>query len=247
MGSSQWWLLANAPPPSFQNRPEELIFEIEESSTTRRSGKSTITREVYILFKDYSKLTVIAQYDKSSPESASFSQNRDPPPAIPERSKLQEFSHHFQPSILSPLERLAGTSVGDGTPYALVREIYSRIPDILPSAGSRTHGIRIYENMANVNTNSLDEIRPGDVVVFRHAKFGGSSNRKFGGTKYVTEAGRPEHTAIVYEWDGSKRKLKVFEQGREGRKVIQASYKLGDLKSGDIDIFRPVPRTWANW
>ena len=65
--------------------------------------------------------------------------------------------------------------------------------------------------------------------------------------KVITEVGKPDHVAVIHEWNGSKKKLKVLEQRQETRRVAHNSYKIGDLKSGEVHIFRPMPRSWVNW
>ena len=61
------------------------------------------------------------------------------------------------------------------------------------------------------------------------------------------DVGRPEHVGIVVDWDGTKRKLRAWEQGREGRRVKMESFRLGDLRSGEVKIWRVVGRAWVGW
>jgi hypothetical protein len=148
------------------------------------------------------------------------------------------------PQIVAMAQAKIGASVGDGTSLAFIREIYSRLDSCLPSAGVRSHGALVYRNLGNSSTKQIDEIRPGDVVAFRNAVFQGHGGLR---GKVTTEVGKPDHVAVVQEWNGSKKKLKVLEQGRESKKVSQSSYKLGDLKSGEVHVFRPMARSWVNW
>jgi hypothetical protein len=137
-----------------------------------------------------------------------------------------------------------GSPVGDGTPLAFIAEIFSQLDNCLPSAGVRSHGAVVYSNLGNSSTKQFDEIRPGDIVAFRNAVF-----QAHGGLrgKVTTEVGKPDHAAVVQEWNGSKKKLKVLEQGRESKKVYHTSYKIGDLKSGEVHVFRPMSRSWVDW
>lgn len=51
----------------------------------------------------------------------------------------------------------------------------------------------------------------------------------------------------MVDWDGTKRKVKCYEQGREGKKVVQSSYKFSDLKSGEVRIWRVMSRAYVGW
>lgn len=65
--------------------------------------------------------------------------------------------------------------------------------------------------------------------------------------KYNIEVGRPDHVAVVVDWDGTKKKVRAWEQGRESRKVKMESFKLGDLRSGEVKVWRVVARAWVGW
>jgi hypothetical protein len=51
------------------------------------------------------------------------------------------------------------------------------------------------------------------------------------------------------EWDGSKKKVRVWEQGREGmsKKVKEVSWRMGDLRSGEVRVWRVMSRSWVGW
>jgi len=101
----------------------------------------------------------------------------------------------------------------------------------------------IYVNIANATVQQLDEIRPGDIISFRNAKFQG----KHGLTKYSEDVGKPDHAAIVVEWDGTKKKVRAYEQGRESKKVKMESFRVGDLRSGEVKVWRVMGRNWVGW
>jgi hypothetical protein len=52
---------------------------------------------------------------------------------------------------------------------------------------------------------------------------------------------------VVAEWDGPKKKVRAWEQGRESKKVKLESFKLDDLRSGEVKIWRVMPRSWVGW
>lgn len=242
-GGREWWRDAASPPPVFKNR-SDLVYEVEDSSSTKRGGRTTSTREVYILFSDYSQTIVTVQFDRDDPSQATLKQRHLPPPAPPSKADLESRYEQVGLQIVALTQSKLGVSVGDGTPLALIREILSKLDNCLPSAGGRAHGALVYGNLGNSSTKQFDEIRPGDIVAFRNAVF-----QAHGGLrgKVTTEVGKPDHAAVVQEWNGSKKKLKVLEQGRESRKVSNNSYKIGDLKSGEVHVFRPMSRSWVDW
>ena len=136
--------------------------------------------------------------------------------------------------------------VGDGTPSGLIVELLKPLKDALLPIGTRAYGALVYSNQGNSIVNQHDEIRPGDIVTFRNAKFQGKHGPMH--AKYTAELGKGEgHVAIVAEWDGAKKKVRAWEQGRESKKVRMESFKLEDLRSGEVKIWRVMGRAWVGW
>lgn len=243
LDGSSWWLEEGSPPPGYGKR-DDLIFEVEDTTSSRRGGRSVVTREVYILFSDYSQRIITVQYDLDSPSRPTFSQRDKPPPSLPSKVELEKWHQTTGSQIVSSAEIRLGSTIGDGTAISLISDILGEVDGCLPSVGMHVHGALVYSNMGNSSTTQSDEIRSGDIVTFHNAIF-----QAHGGLrgKTVTEVGKPDHVAIVQEWNGSKKKLKVFEQRPEQRRVSHNSYKIGDLKSGEVQVFRPMPRTWVDW
>lgn len=65
---------------------------------------------------------------------------------------------------------------------------------------------------------------------------------------------------MVADWDGTKKKIRVWEQkgkdggkGKEkevvpgGAKVKEESYRVADLKSGEVRVWRVMGRGWVGW
>jgi uncharacterized protein YijF (DUF1287 family) len=145
---------------------------------------------------------------------------------------------------------LAGSAVGDGTASAFVHELLRPQSSALLPIGSRSYGALVYANLGNASTQQFDEIRPGDIVTFRNAKFAGHKGGLH--AKYSMDVGRPEHVAVVIDWDGTKKKIRAWEQGRQEEKgkkakVREESFKVGDLKSGEVMVWRVMPRAWVGW
>ncbi|KAL9099494.1 MAG: hypothetical protein Q9163_005010, partial [Psora crenata] len=229
--ASRWWAQTDMPPPVFQNR-RDVIYEVEENSTTRRGGKKSITKDVYVLYMDYSQTVVTAHFEAADPDNITLLEQRhESPPRILRQDQLEEAHTRFGTQIANAANSMKETVVGDGSPHALPLEIISSIPYALRPVGVRAYGAIIYANLANASVQQYDEIRPGDIITFRNAKFGG--HRGPMKSKYSLEVGKPDHVGVVIDWDGTKKKVRAWEQGRESKKVRPESFKFGDMKSGE--------------
>ncbi|EPS44206.1 hypothetical protein H072_1803 [Dactylellina haptotyla CBS 200.50] len=236
--STNWWTQPHTPPPVFQNRGKDLYFEIEDSATSKRGGRTHVTRDVYVLFSDYSQTVVTARFDRDSPTNVTLEQRHEPPPQPPRQDKLEESWNNFGKKIFDGAKSLENKVVGDGNPSALPAELIRGLDGALSPIGTKAYGITVYQNLGNATIQQLDEIRAGDIVTFRNAKFQGHK----GGLhhKYNLDLSKTDHVGVVYDWDGTKKKLRIFEQGRESKKVKVESFRIGDLRSGEVKIWRVV-------
>ncbi|KAH8808981.1 hypothetical protein F5884DRAFT_858495 [Xylogone sp. PMI_703] len=241
---TNWWTVPNGMPTVFQNR-KDILYEFDESTSTKRGGKTLVTKDLYILFQDYSQTVITAIYDAHNPADIKLEQRHEPPPTKLRQDQLEDTHARFGKPFLEAVVSKKDNVVGDGTPHNLVKELLKPFTDALRPVGTRSYGALIYSNMANASTSQNDEIRPGDIISFRNAKFQGKHGAMH--AKYSMEVGKPEHVAIVAEWDGTKKKVRAWEQGREGKKVKLESFKLDDLRSGEVKIWRIVPRSWVGW
>ncbi|KAI4279412.1 MAG: hypothetical protein L6R38_005051 [Xanthoria sp. 2 TBL-2021] len=240
----QWWTQPNMPPPVLQNR-RDVIYETEDSTTTRRGGRQAITRNIYALYMDYSQTIVAAHFEARDPSEASLEQHHEPPPSQLRQDQLEDAHTRFGTRIAEGASAKKDTVVGDGSPNALVLDLMASLPDALRPVGSRAYGALVYANLANASVQQFDEIRAGDIVTFRNAKFQG--HRGPVRSKYSGDVGKPDHVAIVVDWDGTKKKVRAWEQGRESKKVKLESFKLGDMKSGEVKVWRVMARQWVGW
>jgi myosin tail region-interacting protein MTI1 len=243
---SLWWTQQNSTPPVFQGR-KDILYETEESTSTKRGGKSTATRDLYVLFQDYSQTVITVRYDPTNPADASLEQRHEPPPSRLRQDQLEASYERFGRRISEAVATKKDTVVSDGTPQALVTELLKPFPDALLPVGTRAYGALVYGNLANASTTQNDEIRPGDIITLRNAKFQGKHGPMH--AKYSMEVGGSGvgHVGVVAEWDGTKKKVRAWEQGREKKKVGLESYKLDDLRSGEVKIWRIMDRNWVGW
>ncbi|MCJ1383512.1 hypothetical protein MMC17_006626 [Xylographa soralifera] len=241
---SQWWLQRKMPPPVFQNRTD-ISFEMEESNATQQSGGQSTIKHVYVLFMDYSQTVITARYDTKDPSKVEFQQRHEPPPLGLRQDQLEDAHTKFGARIAETANTKLNHTVGDGTPFTLVVELMNAVPGALPPVGTRAYGALVYTNLANASVSQHDEIRSGDIVSFRNARLQG--HRGPVKQKYNVEVGKPDHVAIVVDWDGTKKKVRAWEQGRESKKVKIESFKLGDLRSGEVKVWRVMAREWVGW
>ncbi|KAK3390337.1 hypothetical protein B0H63DRAFT_111799 [Podospora didyma] len=245
-GQSGWWLQPNSLPPQLQGR-KDIFFESEESSAanTRRGGKTIVTRDIYVLFQDYSQTVITVRFDPQDASDVQLEQRHEAPPRALRQDQLEQSYERFGRAIGEAVVTKKDTVVGDGTPQGLIYELLRPLKDALLPVGTRAYGALVYSNLANASTTQNDEIRPGDIISIRNAKFQGKHGAMH--AKYSMEVGKPDHVAVVGEWDGTKKKVRAWEQGRESKKVKLESFKLDDLRSGEVKIWRVMPRSWIGW
>ncbi|KAL1882828.1 assembly of actin patch protein [Diaporthe australafricana] len=236
---SGWWSQPKGLPPQLQGR-KDLFFESDESQT-----KTTVTRDIYVLFQDYSQTVITARFNPQDPKDVQLEQRHEGPPRSLRQDQLEESYERFGRPLSTAVAGKKDSVVGDGTPQSLVLELLKPFKDALLPVGTRAYGALVYSNLANASTTQTDQIRPGDIISIRNAKFQGKHGPMH--AKYSMEVGKPDHVGVVAEWDGTKKKVRAWEQGRESKKVKQESFKLDDLRSGEVKIWRVMPRSWVGW
>ncbi|KAF2181411.1 hypothetical protein K469DRAFT_638528 [Zopfia rhizophila CBS 207.26] len=237
--SSHWWTQPNMPPPSLQGR-KDILIEMEES----RSGNS-VEKAVFVLYMDYSQTVITAHFEAHNVSDVRLEQRQEPPPGRLRQDQLETAHEQYGFRIAKDIESKQSTVVGDGTPHALVYELLRPYPDALRPISTRSFGALVYANLANASVVQRDEIRPGDIISFRNAKFQGKHGAMH--AKYSVEVGKPDHVGVVVEWDGTKKKVRAWEQGRESKKVKEGSFRMGDLRSGEVRVWRVMGRNWVGW
>nr|POE87914.1 sh3 domain-containing protein c23a1.17 [Quercus suber] len=247
---TSWWIAAQPLPPELQARNgQDILTESEETTSSKRGGRTTITKDIYILCMDYSQTHITAAYDAHDPSMVKLSQEHEPPAPKLRQDQLESYWQRFGAKIAEAAKSFGGgkkdTVVGDGSSYSFPYELIKAQPDALLPVGTRAFGALVYANLANASTMQFDEIRPGDVITVRNARFEGHHGAMR--QKYKQDYG-PSHVAIVEEWDGTKRAVRAFEQGREKKGGVRSEkFRLGDLRSGEVRVWRVVGRDWVNW
>jgi myosin tail region-interacting protein MTI1 len=241
---SGWYKQSNQVPPVLQGR-KDVYYESEESTTTNRGAKTVVTRTIYVLYMDYSQTILTVRFDPYDASDVEIGQRHEPPPRHLRQDQLEQSYERFGRAIYDVVSSKKDTVVGDGTSHGLIYELLRPFRDALRPVGTRAYGALVYANMANASTQQNDQIRPGDIISIRNARFQGKHGAMH--AKYSMEVGKPDHVAVVAEWDGTKKKVRAWEQGRESKKVKLESFKLDDLRSGEVKIWRVMPRSWVGW
>ena len=91
---SGWWKQANQVPPVLQGR-RDIHFESEESTTTNQGSKTVTTREIFVLYQDYSQTIITVRYDPSNPSDVELEQRHEPPPRTLRQDQMEEFYERF--------------------------------------------------------------------------------------------------------------------------------------------------------
>ena len=95
-----WWTAANALPPVLQSRNGvDILYECEESTTSKRGGRTTISKDIYVLYLDYSQTVINARYDPSNVTEVALEQRHLPPPPKLRQDQLETYWQRFGKNI----------------------------------------------------------------------------------------------------------------------------------------------------
>ncbi|QDS69187.1 hypothetical protein FKW77_000037 [Venturia effusa] len=262
--ASKWWSQPNMPPPSIQGR-NDVLYEVEELPRSNQGVQTVISKDVFILYQDYSQTIITARFDPNNANDVAFEQRQEGPPGKLRQDQLENSWNRFGMGISKLVDKMTGSvAINDGSSHALIIELLRGMPAALPPVGTRAYGALVYANLGNASVQQFDEIRPGDIVSFRNAKFSGKHSGALH-SKYSLDVAI--HVGVVTEWDGTKKKVRVAEQGRESNgdgdggkgtssskdkkkkrgKIEVESYRLGDLRSGEVRVWRVVGREFVGW
>ena len=184
------------------------------------------------------------RYDYVDPADFALKQWHKKPPPIPKQNQLEDFHVKYGAGIRLEAGRLQGNAVGGGGPYDFINKLFCSVPGVLSPAGYRAYGALVYANNANKSVQRNGEIRAGDILTFRNSLFGGNGWPNNGDSMAV---GRPDHAAVVVDWDAAREEVKAYEQGRVSNCVTLQSFKIGDLRCGEVKVWRAVGREWVGW
>lgn len=243
-----WW--SNNDVPAFLESKigTDLIFEVDTHKIVKRAGRTVIYKDYYILFHDLSRIEIDLSYEENDPRGSVkvlLTQIVDPP------SGRKDLLHKYAASIGKDISVIAlglvGSKIYGSIANAVFKQVEKNQPTVLSPIGEKSYGATVFKKGSGLEAQYLDDIRAGDILCMKNAKF--TSHKGLGGLtqKSVTLGDGAEiYSAVIVEYDPKKEKFKVIDTDKSGV-VKRESYKIGDMKSGRIRVFRPVDREYVGW
>ncbi|KAJ7250077.1 hypothetical protein B0H12DRAFT_1202940 [Mycena haematopus] len=136
-------------------------------------------------------------------------------------------------------EKSKKSLVGDGTYTGFVNAALSEVPNAARGTPP-AWGHLVYSQAAGSVQKRLSDIMPGDIVALFDAKLKG--HKGLATYSQTVGAGEPL-VGIVSEFEPKKSKIRVFQAnqhvGHQASLTVEAaSYRLEDLKSGIVKVYR---------
>ncbi|KAF8547171.1 hypothetical protein OG21DRAFT_958184 [Imleria badia] len=139
--------------------------------------------------------------------------------------------------------------VGDGSHAGFVRAVLAQVPGVMyPGAGAAPilssdddWGYVVYAQTGSAVQRRVSDILPGDVIAFSDAKLKGHKGlHAYTQTAGAGERGGGPLVGIVSEFEGKKSKVRVWQANQHvGQQTVEnVSYRLEDLKSGQVKVYR---------
>lgn len=259
---TEWWLTGRGIPADLSSRTD-VTYEVDQSEIWKRGGIKVTIRDIYVLFADCSQTVITVEFSLQG--RPAFQQRIVPPPATLRQDQLVHANLRFGRGLAAGLADYVGQQFPAGQFLSVLMS--RNVPESLPMIKNYMYGALVYEQLAanagggdTTHIKQSDEIRAGDVVVFGNAAFespimdkGHPSSDQIGrlGEFGSGSGSRGRSAGVVYEWDGPRRIVGVYQQAPEevggGREVIAQSYELDGLVSGVVQVFRIVGRDFISW
>lgn len=135
-------------------------------------------------------------------------------------------------------EKSRKSLIGDGTYLGFLNAVLNKVPNALPfDLDSSSFGYLIYAQTGSSVQKRTADIMPGDIVMLQDAKLKGHKGLQ----SYHQNVGEGEPLlGIIGEFDPKKLKLRVFQANQHvGHQTVESvSYRLEDMKSGTVKVFR---------
>ncbi|PPQ70453.1 hypothetical protein CVT25_005349 [Psilocybe cyanescens] len=136
-------------------------------------------------------------------------------------------------------EKSRKTLIGDGSYAGFVRDVLAAVPNAAPvPSAAGEYGYTVYVQNGPAVVKRASEIMPGDVVEIHDAKLKGHKGLQ---TYHQTVGGAGETLiGVVGEFEAKKSKIRVFHANQHvGQQTVESvSYRLEDLKSGIVKVYR---------
>lgn len=142
--NTTWWTASQPLPPVLQSRNGiDILSECEESTTSKRGGRTTISKDIYVLFIDYSQTIITVQYDSQNAGDVKLEQRHLAPPPKLRQDQLETYWQRFGGNIARSANELGHSKkdsvAGDGSPGGLVSAlIKSQVSSTPPRSSMKT-------------------------------------------------------------------------------------------------------------
>lgn len=245
--SSGWWIKDAVPDSMEANVGTDFIFEVDRQKLTKRGGREVVLKDYYILFHDLSQIVLELQYESDDPRTTlSVTNAYVKPPVVNRRDVLDRYHSQYGSAVVNAAQGLVNSRVSNGFANTVFQQVNKATDGALLSPiGNKSYGVTVYKNQ-NGSATKYDDIKPGDILCMKHAKF---TAHGLGGlsTKTVTYGdGNQFFNGVIVEIDHKKDKLRVLDADDSGA-VKKESFKINDLKSGRLRVFRFVDRQFVGW
>lgn len=245
-GSSAWWI-QDAAPDSLEGKVgTDLVFEVDTHEIPKRANRHTTYKDYYFLFHDLSQIVLEIQFQTEDPRRTARANNIFVH-NLPQHRKdvLHKFTALYGDDVVDAAHRLVGAKVASGIVTTVFAQLQKKHANLLMPIGEKSFGATLYKNV-NHNTTKIDEAKPGDILCMKNAKFSSKSLGGLGNKSLTIGEGSSVFSAVITEFDPKKEKFKVLECDKSGV-VKKESYKLGDMKSGRVRVYRLVDREFVGW
>ncbi|KAF9483580.1 hypothetical protein BDN70DRAFT_904154 [Pholiota conissans] len=139
----------------------------------------------------------------------------------------------------SMFEKSKKTLIGDGSYAGFVQAVFAAVPNAAPvPTPAGEWGYLVYVQNGPSVQKRASEIMPGDIVEIHDAKLKGHKGLQ---TYHQNVGGAGEIlVGVVGEFEAKKTKIRVFHANQHvGQQTVESvSYRLEDLKSGVVKVYR---------
>ncbi|SCU97152.1 LANO_0E15302g1_1 [Lachancea nothofagi CBS 11611] len=239
--SEEWWMTKSLPASLITSNRLKYIWEVDEHLIPKRGNEEWVMRDFYILFEDYSQLHATVTFKAKNPIlTVKFWQEFEVSPAPVH--KLDEYASRIGYEIFEK----ANKSINKPSQNFVVNLIASLEKSVVPPIASRTYGVPLltFSPDSALDETALKAVRPGDILVVRRGKFQ-SHGKLLQKTTHEVGMDAVPFAGVITEYDFSKNKFRVIEE-HDG-KTRQSSYRIHDMKSGKLKVFRVVARNYVGW
>ncbi|KAG6877697.1 hypothetical protein C0993_005022 [Termitomyces sp. T159_Od127] len=198
------------------------------------------------------EFSIPADISLSWPEDSSASSSLSPPPPPPSKPGADADVPLSSDDLMTVwgrvgvqicevattlFEKSKKSLIGDGTYDGFIRAVLSEVPNAAMPTSTASYGYLIYAQMGNTVQRRASEILPGDIMILQDAKLKGHKGLQ----SYHQNVGTGEPlVGVVSEFEPKKSKVRLFQANQHvGQQTVEAvSYRLEDLKSGTVQVFR---------